>query len=433
MSSKFKSAFEIEDAARSFDLFYRAAILNRLSIAAWRCPNRQNTNLIIDLSGGADRVDLNLSLLKQGFVFSPFASHEEKSGFFIKANLHLNETTYIFNDFSNGHIDADITCNKLRFESTLKELSRTGFYQEPAKNWYIRNLSNPSVSATKEQEFCNWVAAALEQIRKEKFRKVVLSRTHEVLLKDEFSVLGLFHNLCAEYPNAFVSLVAIPGNGTWVGATPELLLSLDNQELMTVALAGTQPVTSSREIQTSKWGKKEIVEQEIVSEYIRDCFKQQNINDFSEHGPETVQIGNILHLQTKFIWRNSRHNEVDVVNRLLSSLHPTPAVCGVTKKAALEFIEKTESHKREFYAGILGPVNIKNRSRLFANLRCLQLQNHSAILYAGGGITIDSIPKQEWLETELKLNALLKFIQKPNELPLSERVDSARSLEGALG
>ncbi|MCH6558875.1 isochorismate synthase [candidate division KSB1 bacterium] len=433
MASKFQSAFEIEDAARSLELFYRAGIFNRLPMAVWRCPNRLNKNLIVDLSGDADREALNLNVLKQGFVFSPFTSREEKSAFLIKANLHLNETSCIFDDFSNGHIDANITSNKLRFESTLKELNKTGFYQEHARNWYNRNSSNPSVPATKEQEFCNWVEVAIEQIRKGEFRKVVLSRTHEVLLKNDFSALGLFHKLCVEYPTAFVSLVAIPGNGTWVGATPELLLSLDNQELTTVALAGTQPVKSNRNIQASKWGKKEIVEQEIVSEYIRDCFKQQNINDFSEHGPETVQIGNILHLQTKFIWKISRHNEVNLVNRLLSSLHPTPAVCGVAKRAAMQFIEKTEPHEREFYAGILGPVNIKNQSRLFANLRCLQLQNRSAILYAGGGITIDSIPKQEWLETELKLNALLKFIEKPNGFPLSEMADSARSLEGTFG
>jgi isochorismate synthase len=433
MSAKFQSAFEIEDAARSFELFYRAAILNRLSIAAWRCPNHLNKNFIVDLSGGADRVDLNLNMLKQGFVFSPFVNREEKSAFLIKANLHLNETSCIFDNFSNGHIDANITSNKQRFESTLRELSKTGFFQEQTRNWYNRLSSNSSVPTTNEQEFCNWVEEAIEQIRKDEFRKVVLSRTHEVPLTDDFSVLGLFHKLCVEYPNAFVSLVAIPGNGTWVGATPELLLSLDNQELKTVALAGTQPVKSNRKISAFKWGKKEIVEQEIVSEYIRDCFKQQNINDFSEHGPETVQIGNILHLQTKFIWKISPHNEVNLVNRLLSSLHPTPAVCGVAKRAAMQFIEKTEPHEREFYAGILGPVNIKNQSRLFANLRCLQLESRSAILYAGGGITIDSVPKQEWLETELKLNALLKFMEKPNELSLFEMARSARSLEGAFG
>ena len=143
MSSKFKSAFEIEDAARSFELFYRAAILNRQPIAAWRCPNRLNKNLIIDFSGGADRVDLSLNVLRQGFVFSPFTSREKKSAFFIKANLHFNETSSIFNDFSNGHIDANISSNKLRFESTLKELNKPSFYQEHARNWYKRNSSNP--------------------------------------------------------------------------------------------------------------------------------------------------------------------------------------------------------------------------------------------------------------------------------------------------
>lgn len=63
-----------------------------------------------------------------------------------------------------------------------------------------------------------------------------------------------------------------------------------------------------------------------------------------------------------------------------------------------------------FYAGYLGPVNIHNRICLFVNLRCMQLLGDQAVLYAGAGVTADSVPESEWEETEIKLNTLLKVI-----------------------
>ncbi|MFQ5751636.1 MAG: isochorismate synthase, partial [bacterium] len=267
------------------------------------------------------------------------------------------------------------------------------------------------------EDYCVWVELALAKIKKSELKKVVLSRIIEIELRKSFNPLVLFENLCNAFPNAFVSLVALPGVGTWIGATPELLMGIKNKALTTVSLAGTKPVAVNAEI---NWGDKEIVEQAIVSDYIKACFLQQNINHFTEEGPTTVQIGNLVHLQTKFSLKLSSDNLTIDVNRLLHALHPTPAVCGVPKQKAFRFIQEKESHNRELYSGFLGPVNLQEQSQLFVNLRCLQLQKSSAILYAGSGITKDSIPEQESFETELKLKALLNFlnnIPKTNESP----------------
>jgi len=238
--------------------------------------------------------------------------------------------------------------------------------------------------------------------------KVVLSRAIGVQLPDNFAPLQHFCKLCKDYPNTFVSLVALPGTGTWIGATPELFLHINTRKMTTVSLAATQLVSDNAK--PPKWGNKEIVEQEIVSDYIRNCFAEHNIADFLEHPLETVQIGNLYHLQTKFSY-DFPSQEKRFVNHFLQSMHPTPAVCGVSKEDALQFIRRHESHQRSFYSGYLGPVNLDHESNFYVNLRCMQLWQKSATLYAGGGITIDSIADNEWQETDLKLNALLKYFQ----------------------
>lgn len=430
----------LQGILKSFNRFNRlkflgqSAILNRLPVAVWRYPNRKEKHAIVDFSGQAENVELDLSALPPGFVFLPFTGRAGAPSLLIKSDLYLNNGILTM-DSSNGLNDSQTQDNKFRLQSTLIKLihsNSNGEHLDKFK-WYDRDSSLPVIKATREEDFCHWVEKVIAEIKQGQIQKVVLSRTSEVPISEEFSPFDMFQHLCLAYPNAFVSLVALPGYGTWIGATPELLLSLNDHELTTVALAGTQAVNAAQKPISSVWGEKEIVEQEIVSEYIRDCFRQDNIRDFSEEEPETVRIGNILHLQTKFIWRHSLNDEMPLVNHFLGSLHPTPAVCGVPKETALKFIEEHEPHQREFYAGFLGPVNMQNQSHLFANLRCLQLQRHSAILYAGGGITRESVPRQEWLETELKLQALLKYIDGQPESKKSGVVASPKSFEGALG
>jgi len=112
-------------------------------------------------------------------------------------------------------------------------------------------------------------------------------------------------------------------------------------------------------------------------------------------------------------------------------LHPTPAVCGLPKDAAKQFILKNENYNREFYTGFLGEINIKTSisrnsnsrnvennayaavktvSNLYVNLRCMQISNQEAIIYVGGGITKDSNVEAEWEETVQKALVIKKVL-----------------------
>ena len=120
----------------------------------------------------------------------------------------------------------------------------------------------------------------------------------------------------------------------------------------------------------------------------------------------TIEAGSVQHLKTTI---SAQLNSTDQLFTLVSELHPTPAVGGLPKNAAIELILDKESYDRKYYTGFLGPVT-KNLSQLFVNLRCLEVLGDSVCLYVGAGITAASDPEAEWEETKLKAQTLLSVL-----------------------
>jgi isochorismate synthase len=178
-----------------------------------------------------------------------------------------------------------------------------------------------------------------------------------------------------------------------------------------MALAGTQARLPGQPLTAVRWSSKEVEEQALVSDYIRDFFSRAGAGAVHETGPRTVAAGNVVHLQTDFCVELPHHELMALANRVLHELHPTSAVCGMPKDKALAFILQHEGYDRSFYSGYLGPVYIDGQSHLYVNLRCMQLGQGAAYLYAGGGVTADSNPDAEWRETELKAGTLLAVLQ----------------------
>src|SRR5690606_31913936 len=184
----------------------------------------------------------------------------------------------------------------------------------------------------------------------------------------------------------------------------------DKKIFRTVALAGTQAWRPGVDPRKVSWTQKEIEEQALVERYIISCFKSVRLREYEEQGPRTVVAGNLMHLKSEFTVDMEATAFPLIGSVMLRLLHPTSAVCGMPLNASLEFLKRNEGYDREFYAGYLGPVNINNNIELFVNLRCMQVRGDEGILYAGAGVTADSDPEKEWLETEMKLNTLLNII-----------------------
>ncbi|MEJ7664473.1 MAG: chorismate-binding protein [Hymenobacter sp.] len=142
-----------------------------------------------------------------------------------------------------------------------------------------------------------------------------------------------------------------------------------------------------------------------MARYIVNCFKQVRLREYQETGPRTVAAGQLLHLRTDFeVNLRNVPAATSLGTDMLRLLHPTSAVCGMPKAAALDFLRRHEGYDRAYYSGFLGPVNVAapGVSRLFVNLRCLQVRAEEAILYAGTGLTADSDPLREWQETGIE-------------------------------
>jgi isochorismate synthase len=178
-----------------------------------------------------------------------------------------------------------------------------------------------------------------------------------------------------------------------MGATPEQLVKINQNQFETVALAGTQ-LYSENVI----WATKEKEEQQFVTNYILDKVTCK-VNELIVTDAETVKAGNLAHLKSLISGELTADFQV---NDLIKTLHPTPAVCGLPKEKTIDFILKNEGYNRKYYAGFLGEYNKENLTDLFVNLRCLEVDDDVVNIYVGCGITKDSIPEKEFVETENK-------------------------------
>jgi len=258
-----------------------------------------------------------------------------------------------------------------------------------------------------KEAFENLVQKGIDAINNATFQKVVLSRK-EIVRVDSLDFGITFERLLQAYPTAFKYCWFHPKVGMWMGATPEQLLKADGNAINTVALAGTQKYKGTQEV---IWGEKEIEEQKIVSDFIVGNLKDIT-SELSTSKPYTLKAGNILHIKTDIEAVLNLDNQLD---KVVSILHPTPAVCGLPKAAAKDFILKYEGYDREYYSGFLGELNkdfatAENKSDLFVNLRCMQIKEKEAHLYIGCGITKDSAPEKEYRETVNKSGTMKRIL-----------------------
>jgi isochorismate synthase len=259
-----------------------------------------------------------------------------------------------------------------------------------------------------KEEFENLVQKGIDVINLGILHKVVLSRTEAVSVENA-DVIYLFQKLVSSYSTAFKYCFFHPKVGLWLGATPEQLLKVNSNEIKTVALAGTQVFKEGQ----ITWENKEREEQQFVTDFILDNLSEfVSAKTFTK--PYTFRAGNIVHIKTDILATLKDKKEV---KKVLQILHPTPAVCGIPGTEAKEFILKNEGYKREYYSGFLGELNkdfAKNeteKSDLFVNLRCMKINDKTANLFIGCGITKDSNPEKEFFETVNKSLTMKKILR----------------------
>lgn len=258
--------------------------------------------------------------------------------------------------------------------------------------------SSPEFNPISEEIYVDLIQRTIDEIQNSETNKIVISRIKQIE-NQNFNLFKTYKNLTETHPNALVYLWHNSENETWMGATPELLLSKHENVVKTVSLAGTK----RPEID---WTLKEFDEQQIVTDYILENFSE--LNKVEVQGPETIQAGKFQHLKS---YISGEIEDEFLIEELLDKFHPTPAVCGLPKQHSFDYILQNEGYDRDFYAGYIGIETI-NSQEYFVNLRCAQFFENQVWIYVGGGITAESIPQNEWNETELKSGTILNSLQK---------------------
>lgn len=374
------------------------AFQQQYSIALWRLPDENDKHLVISRNFQLLKTDPALEELPPGFIFAPFNPTQDRV--FLPADYKFT--------FRNGMLLAPQHQQEVVSHTWLQEIAKQ---EQPTPK--IKPYSKTHIPETKDKAaFLSFVKSGITAIEQGTVEKIVPSRSRRVDLSGTFDPVQAFVELCQAFPHALVSFVSTPETGSWIGATPELLVSVSDKGIFkTVALAGTQPYHEEIDLKAVTWTQKEIEEQALVERYVISCFKRIRLREYEEHGPKTVVAGNLIHLKTDFTVDMKETNFPQLGSVMLQLLHPTSAVCGMPLEPALAFLKKQEGYDRTYYSGFLGPVNIDNHINIFVNLRCMQLMDEQAILYAGAGVTEDSVPEKEWEETEIKMNTLLSIIK----------------------
>ncbi len=254
------------------------------------------------------------------------------------------------------------------------------------------------------------VAAALTEIARGDYRKIVLARARRLTTVEEFYPLGVLNHLRQRYPGCYAFSVANGKGQSFIGASPERLLRVAGGRMHTEALAGTAPrgQGASEDAQLARalfQSEKDQHEHRLVLGSIARRLADLGIKLEHAAQPRLLALANVQHLHTPV--SADLPAGVHILD-LLARLHPTPAVGGTPREAALPAIPRLETFSRGLYAGPIGWVDHRGGGEFFVALRSALVDGHTAIAYAGAGIVAGSTPQNEFAETELKFKALIE-------------------------
>jgi len=285
------------------------------------------------------------------------------------------------------------------------------------RNNSLPKITNSSGLSPKDKK--KWkqiIIQALEKINHDEIKKIVLARKVELVLSEEINLTNSLKTLRSSYPNCCV-FAYHKGNSTFFGATPELLARISNHKIEVDAIAGSinrgATDDEDKKLETILLNnKKDLDEHQYVRDHLTNALKNFGDNISFNKTPSVKKLKNIQHLLTKI---TAELKDTSRIMSILSELHPTPAVCGFPKDAALNLIKKIENQKRGLYSGIIGWFNLNNEGEFAVSIRSAVTRGNKLSAFAGNGIVEGSEPDDEFEETEMKLKPILSLFNEKKD------------------
>jgi isochorismate synthase len=246
--------------------------------------------------------------------------------------------------------------------------------------------------------------------------KVVLARRVDLRSPVELDVPNALRRLAATAPESTIYAFRRAGR-TFLGATPERLVRTEGRSFRTAAVAGSirrgadaaEDAVLGAALLASE---KDREEHAIVVTAIRDALAPITERLVVAPSPGVMTLRHVQHLVTEI------EGTLPAASGLLAlgeRLHPTPAVGGAPREAALAMIDEHEGFDRGWYAGPIGWLGVDGDGELCVALRCGVVDRTKAALFAGCGIVADSDPAQEWEESRIKLRTVVSALGIPGD------------------
>lgn len=263
-------------------------------------------------------------------------------------------------------------------------------------------------SSLRDEEWLAAVARAVTEIGEGRIEKVVLARDQFLWARGPFDVGALVAALDRRFPGCFT--FAVDG---LVGASPELLLRRSGLAVASRVLAGTAargrtPDEDRRLAQQLLGSDKDRREHALAVSSVTEVLARLCDVIDAPAGPELLRLPNVQHLATDVAGTLSRPL---TALELLDELHPTAAVGGTPRDAALRTIRELEGMSRGRYAGPVGWTDARGDGEWAIALRCAEIDGARARLLAGAGVVAGSLPEQELIETTLKFAAMRTIVE----------------------
>ena len=304
------------------------------------------------------------------------------------------------------------------FEAIEKEYINFLFFNYEEGKQNIANFNEQkeakiSGEVCSKSSFEQAVAGALSEIKDRHYQKIVLAQ--KLVLKNDSGVKGIQYldRLRERFSACYIFSFSDGSKSSFIGASPEMLLQVKNNVLMTEAIAGSSS-RGRKAIEDARLGSslltsdKNLHEHNLVKESILRRLNLLGINGTADENPRLLALANVQHLQTKIsAFMDPSVHFLDVV----SELHPTPAVGGQPREQAVPRINELEGFERGLYSGLIGWFNDQNEGKMIVGIRSAQFDEKTIKIYAGAGIVSGSQVDVEKEEILLKQSAMLTLLE----------------------
>jgi menaquinone-specific isochorismate synthase len=316
---------------------------------------------------------------------------------------HSEETFLIYNHINSSSDNIDEHLNKID-----QVINSSLFNNKSNNNNLLVPINRNGVDENEKEDWEDLINNAKGYL-KSSLSKIVLSRKIEIETTDEVNWSYLIEKLHDRNKECYIFMCK-SNDAVFFGASPEKFLSVQDKIIDIDAMAGSA-AGDSTDVTHELLNKKNLKEHKIVTDFICDTLSNYAKDVVAAEQPLIIKLSDVQHLHTKI---TAMLQSKEKVLNLIDSLFPTPAVCGIPKNEALKAIRELETHDRGLYSGLIGWINLELNCEFAVAIRSALYKKSKLFLFAGSGIVEESVPEDEFLETELKLKTILKLFDGKN-------------------